>query len=246
MSMQSANSEKVIEVACAGAMKPVVTGVARAFEQASGSKVLAKFDRSGMVKTRILDGETADVVITTEAAIDELARRHKVAPDSAVVVALSGIGVAIRTGAAKPDISSAASFKRTLLDAKSIACADPATGSPSANHFGELLRRLGIAAEIEPKLRLVGAAGGGVVVVCEAVAKGEAEIGIQQIAEILPVPGVDLAGPLPKELQQMTVFSAAAGTSAREPDLARRFIAFMSSEAAAPTILASGMARRTR
>jgi molybdate transport system substrate-binding protein len=241
MPVQSANSEKKIEVACAGAMKPVITELARAFEQASGSKVSVRFDRSGVVKTRILDGEIADVVITTKAAIDDLARQHKVARDSVVAVAHSGIGVAMRTGAAKPDIGSVASFKRTLLNAKSIACADPATGSPSGNHFVALLRRLGIAAEIAPKLRLVGAAGGSVVVVCEAVAKAEAEIGIQQIAEILPVSGVDLAGPLPKELQQMTIFSAAAGAGAREPDLARRFIAFISSEAAAPAVMASGM-----
>jgi molybdate transport system substrate-binding protein len=246
MPIPSANPEKEIEVVCAGAMKAIVSELARAFTQTNGTKVSLRFDRSGVVKTRVLDGEIADVVITTKAAVDELARYHKAALDSIVTVAHSAIGVAIRMGAAKPDIGSAAAFKRTLLNAKSIACADPATGSPSANHFVALLRRLGIAAEIEPKLRLIGAAEGSVVVVCGAVAEGKAEIGIQQIAEILPVPGVDLAGPLPKELQQMTIFSAAAGSSAREPELARRFIAFISSEAAAPTILANGMERHPR
>jgi molybdate transport system substrate-binding protein len=229
-----------IKVACASALRRIITELARAFEQASGNRVSVKFDRSGVVKTRVLNGEIMDVVITTKVAIDELARHHKVAPDSIVNVAYSRIGVAVRTGAAKPDIGSVESFKRTLLNAKSIACADPATGSPSGNYFLSLLHRLGIAAEIEPKLRLVGTLGSSVVVVCEAVANGEAEIGIQQIAEILPVAGVDLAGPLPDELQQVTTFSAAA-SGAREPELTRRFIAFISSEAAAPVVVASGM-----
>jgi molybdate transport system substrate-binding protein len=128
-----------------------------------------------------------------------------------------------------------------LLDAKSVVCADPATGSPSGNYFMALLTRLGIAADIQPKLSLVGAGQGGIVVVCEAVAGGEAEIGIQQIAEILPVPGVDLAGPLPVELQQITAFAAAVGAAARQPVLARRFIAFIASPAAAPVVMAHGM-----
>lgn len=233
-----------IEVACAGALHTIITELARAFERNSGNKVSVKFDRSGVVKTRVLNGDIIDVVITTKAAVDDLARQHKVVPDSTVIVAHSRIGIAMRTGATKPDIGSVESFKRTLLNAKSIACADPATGSPSGNHFVNLLRRLGIAAEIEPKLRLIGAAEGSVVVVCEAVAKGEAEIGIQQIAEILPLPGVDLAGPLPEELQQTTIFSAAAGSGAKDPELARRFISFISSEAATPVVIANGMERR--
>jgi len=241
MSIQSANSAKQIEVACAGAAREFIVELAHAFTLTSGSEVSLSFDRSGVVKTRVLDGEIVDVVITTEAAVDELARRRKIAPESAAVVARSRIGVAIRAGAAKPDIGSVASFRRMLLDAKSIACADPATGSPSGNHFIAMLRRLGIAKEIERKLKLIGAAEGSVVVVCEAVAKGDAEIGIQQIAEILPSPGIDLVGPLPAELQQVTVFSAAVGANAREPELARRFIGFIASAAAAPVITAHGM-----
>ena len=241
MSIQSANSAKQIEIACAGAVREFIVELAHAFMLTSGSEVSLRFDRSGVVKSRVLDGEIVDIVITTRAAVDELARQQKIAPESAAIVAHSRIGVAIRAGATKPDIGSVASFRRMLLDAKSIACADPATGSPSGNHFIAMLRRLGIAAETERKLRLIGAGEGSVVVVCEAVAKGDAEIGIQQIAEILPVPGVDLAGPLPAELQQVTVFSAAVGASAREAELARRFIGFIASAAAAPVIMAHGM-----
>lgn len=241
MPVQSANSAKKVEVACAGAVREFIGELAHAFMLTSGSEVSLKFDRSGVVKTRVLDGEIVDVAITTDIAVNELVRQRKIAPESAAVVAHSRIGIAIRAGAAKPDIGSVASFRRMLLDAKSIACADPETGSPSGNHFIAMLRRLGIAVEIERKLRLIGAGEGSVVVVCEAVAKGDAEIGVQQIAEILPCPGVDLAGPLPAELQQVTVFSAAVAANAREPELARRFIGFLASAAAAPVIMAHGM-----
>ena len=241
MSIQSVGSVKKIEVACAGAVREFIDELVHAFTLTSGIEVSVKFDRSGVVKTRVLDGEIVDVAITTKAAVDELARQQKIAPGSATIIAHSRIGVAIRAGAAKPDIGSVASFRRMLLDAKSIACADPGTGSPSGNHFIALLRRLGIAVEIERKLRLIGGGAGSVVVVCEAIAKGDAEIGIQQIAEILPVPGVDLVGPLPAELQQVTAFSAAVAANAREPELARRFIGFLASAAAAPVITAHGM-----
>ena len=188
-----------------------------------------------------MGGEVVDVVISTQAAVAALARGRRILPQSTEIVAHSRIGVAVRAGAATPDLGSAAAFCQVLLAAKSIACADPATGSPSANHFMALLHRLGIAAQIEPKLRLIGAGEGGVVVVCQAVAAGDAEIGIQQIAEILPVAGVALAGPLPAELQQVTVFAAAVAASARQPELARRFVAFITSAAAAPVVLAHGM-----
>lgn len=239
--MDPARGLQTIEVACAGALHTFIPELARLFERDSASKVSVKFDRSGVVKKRVLDGEIVDVAITTRAAIDELARQDKVAPDSVVDVAHSQIGLAVRTGAAKPNIGSRESFERALRNANSIACADPATGSPSGNHFFALLSRLGITAEIEPKLRLVGAGKGSVVVVCEAVAKGEAEIGIQQIAEILAVPGVDLVGPLPTDLQNVTTFSAAVPSNAKNPELARRFVAFISSAAAAPVIAGNGM-----
>ncbi len=237
---------KTIEVACAGALHTIVPALARAFEQSAGHKVAVKFDRSGVVKSRVLDGEIIDVAITTRAAIDELARHTKVAPDSIANVAASRIGVAVQAGAPKPEIGSVEAFRQALLDAKSIACADPATGSPSGNYFFALLRRLGIAAVVEPKLRLVGAGASSVVVVGEAVAGGEAEIGIQQIAEILCVPGVDLAGPLPDELQEITIFAAAIASNAREPALARAFIASIASEASEPVMTAAGMARAPR
>jgi molybdate transport system substrate-binding protein len=231
-----------LKVLCAGAMSPIIGELAVAFEREAGKGVTVAFDRSGVVRDRARRGEPADVVITTAAAIDTLIADGRVARDTAAVVARSAIGVAVRRGAARPDISSVVSFKRALLAAKSIAYADPASGSPSGNHLMKILDRLGIASEVARRARVIGAgAGGSVVVVCEAVANGDAEIGIQQIAEILPVEGVELAGPLPSELQQLTAFSAAVAASARHPDAARRFVAFITSPSVAGVIRAKGM-----
>jgi molybdate transport system substrate-binding protein len=218
--------------------------LAPAFERMSGTPVAARFASSRGVKKRIEDGETADVVITTQAVVDDLAGQQKLASDSIAAVADSPIGVAVRSGAKKPEIGTAEALKRTLLQARSIAYADPATGSPSANYFVKVLERLGVAPELRSKTRLVSAAPGKVVVVCDIVASGEAEIGIQQISEILAVSGVDLVGPLPSELQHMTTFSAAVGARCRDAGRARSLIEFLTSSAAAPVIRANGMVPR--
>lgn len=233
----------VVTVCCAGALGGVLSDLAPRFEEHADCRISIEYERSGVVSARVLQGAIVDVVITTAAGIGDLALHRKVVPDSIAAVAGSRIGVAVRAGAIKPDIGSVAAFKAALLNAGSIAYADPATGSPSGNHFVQLLRRLGIAAEVAPKLRLIGPSEGSVVVVCEAVASGRAELGIQQISEIIAVPGVELIGPLPPELQQTTVFSVAVGSGARDPELARRFIAFLTSEASSATVTAKGMER---
>jgi molybdate transport system substrate-binding protein len=231
-----------LKVLCAGAMSAIVGELAAAFEQATGHGVTIEVDRSGVVRDRVRNGEAADVAITTDVAIAMLSSARRVIPETAAVVARSAIGVAIRAGTAKPDIGSVDGFKRLLLSVQSIAYADPATGSPSGNHFVKILDRLGIAADVVSRARVIGAGhGSSVVVVCDAVANGAAEIGIQQIAEILPVAGVDLAGPLPDELQQLTAFSAAVTASAKTPDAARRFVDFITSASASDVIRAHGM-----
>jgi molybdate transport system substrate-binding protein len=239
--MSMTSNPGALTVLCAGAMHTIVAELARQFERMSGRKVLISYARSGVVRDRVLHGESVDVVVTTKAAVDILVDQMKVVPSSATAIARSAIGVAIRAGAMKPDVRSAETFKRTLLDAKSIAYADPATGSPSGNHFVGILDWLGIAADVKSRTKAIGAGERNVVVVCEAVAKGEAEIGIQQISEILPVAGVELAGPLPPELQQMTLFSAAVGIHASDRNAGKQLIQFMTSPASAPVIRASGM-----
>jgi molybdate transport system substrate-binding protein len=228
-------------ILCAGAMHQVLDELMSTLERLSGRPVAARFAGSGEVKRRVLDGERADIVITTSLAIDELGRHHKIVPGTATDVARSAIGVAVRAGAVRPDIGSVESFKRTLRDAKSIAIADPVTGSPSGNHLVRVFDRLGMTLELEAKIKRVGGGAGGVVVVGDAVASGEAEIGFQQIAEILAVPGIDLVGELPSDLQHVTVFSAAVTANAEDVTAACRLIEFLVSSTATSVINSKGM-----
>jgi molybdate transport system substrate-binding protein len=234
-------SSSRLRILSAGAMHPIIDELVGALEHVAGKPVTGEFANSGGVKTRTMAGERADVVITTLAAMDELARHGKVVPATRVPVARSAIGVAVRAGAARPDIGSVGAFRHALREARSIAIADPATGSPSGNHLVAALERLGMSAELRGKIRWVGGGAGGVVVVGDVVASGEAEIGIQQVAEILSVPGLDLVGELPGELQHITVFSAAVAVTAADAASAGRVVAYLASPDAAAVITAKGM-----
>ena len=222
-------------------MHPIIDELMGPLERIAGKPVAVQFANSGGVKARVLAGEAADVVITTASAMDDLRYHEKILPDTATAVARSAIGVAVRAGAARPDIASIESFKRALRDARSIAIADPATGSPSGNHLVTVFEQLGMTAELREKIKRVGGGDGGVVVVGDVVASGEAEIGIQQIAEILGVPGLDLVGELPPALQHVTVFSAAVAATAADVPSARRLVAFLASPQVAAVITAKGM-----
>jgi len=222
-------------------MHRILDDLVPAFERATGKRVSVAFASSGGVKNRVRNGEDVDVVVTTQAAMAELADKGAIAGASVAVMARSPIGVAVRAGASKPDVATLEAFKHALMQAGSIAYADPATGSPSANHLVKVLDRLGMTDALKPKTKLIAATLGSVVVVCDAVAKGEAEIGIQQISEILGVPGVELAGPLPAKVQHLTVFSAAVGAHAKDAASALELIAFMTAPPAAPTIEMHGM-----
>jgi len=185
------------------------------------------------IPVRMARGEPADVVIMVGSALGELIKQGKVVADSRVDLARSSIGMAVRAGAPKPDISSVDAFKRALLAAKSIAYSDSASGVYVST---ELFRRLGIADEVMSKSREIKSERVG-----NVVARGEAEIGFQQVSELLPVPGIEFVGPLPPELQKITVFSAGIVTGAKEPEAAKALIAFLASPAAAGAITRSGM-----
>ncbi len=230
-------------VLCAGALRGILNELVPQFEQRMGCRISVTYERSGVVSARVLEGEIIDVVLTTEEHINDLTRHEKTLSESVAIVAGSRIGLAVRAGADRPDISSVSAFTETLRRSKSIAYADPATGSPSGNHFVGVMDRLGLAADMASKSRRIGPSEGSVVIVCEAVASGEAELGIQQISEILAVPGVELVGALPPELQQATVFSAAATAGAGNPELACLFIAYITSEEVLPVIRRKGMER---
>ena len=225
-----------LKVLTAGAMKAVVLALVPMFEKDTGHKVIIDNDTAGGLSKRILGGEAFDLVVVTPGVIAELAGKGKVVAGSGVVVARVGVGVGVKEGAPVPDIASVDALKRALLAAKSVAYIDPASGGSSGPFVVALFEKLGIAAEMKPKTKLKN---GGYV--ADLVASGEAELALHQISEILPVKGVTLAGPLPAEIQNYTVYGAGVGTDAKQPDGARAMIKLLSGPAAAEILKARGM-----
>jgi molybdate transport system substrate-binding protein len=229
-------AETGVKVMSSGGLKAVITALADAFTEASGRKLDMVFASPATIRSRIEGGEAVDVAILTAPLIDALASQRKLQPESKVELARSGLGVAVRAGAPKPDIGSVEALRRTLLAARSIVATDPAAGAASGVHFAKLIEQLGIADAVKPKTRLNSGSYN-----AEFVARGEAELAIQQISEILPVKGAELVGPLPPGAQVTTVFKAAIGANAPAPAGARQLIAFLRSPAVTQVIAASGM-----
>ncbi len=226
-----------IKVASGGAFKQVLTELAALYEKESGNKVALTFQTVGQHLAAIRAGtEDFDVVVLTPEAIDSLSKEGKVVADSRADLAKVGVGVVVKAGSPLPDISTVEAFKHALLAAKSVAYIDPAAGGSSGIYVGKLLEKLGIAAQINAKAKLV--QGGAV---ADHVADGEAEIGVHQISEILPVKGATLVGPLPADIQNYTVYSAAVGTGATDGGAARAFVSFLAGPHALPIIKAKGM-----
>jgi molybdate transport system substrate-binding protein len=203
------------------------------FEKASGDTLVIHFDTANALKDKILAGEDFDVAILTGPIVDELIKAGKIAAGSRTDIARSGVGVAIRAGASRPDISTVEAFKHTLLAAKSVAYT---TTGASGLYFAGLIERLGIADQVKAKAKLQ--PGGAV---AELVASGEAELAVQQLSELMPVKGSEILGPLPPELQHYTVFSAGMGTAATQTAAAKALVEFLTAPAALPIIKAKGM-----
>jgi len=181
---------------------------------------------------RMKAGESVDLVILAGSSVDELIQHGIVARGSRVDLAKSGVGVAVKAGAPKPDISTTDALKKTLLAAKSIGYS---TG-PSGVYVVGLFQRMGIADQIKHKVtQTQGQPSGGVV------ARGDAEIAFQQISELLPVPGIELVGPLPPDIQEITIFAAGLHAHAKSPDAAKALVKFLTSPVAAPVIRSKGM-----
>lgn len=228
----------VVTVVSSGGFAGAFRVLAPQFERATGNTVVTKWgpsmgNTSDAVPARIQRGESIDVVIMVGAALGDLIKAGKVIANSRVDLARSGIGVAVRKGAPKPDISSAEALRGALMAAKSIAYSDSASGVYVST---ELFSRLGISDQVTGKSRMIPAEPVGSVV-----ARGEAEIGFQQMSELKPISGIELVGMLPPELQKITIFSAGVVVGAKEPDTARALIAFLASPAAAAAISESGM-----
>jgi molybdate transport system substrate-binding protein len=203
------------------------------FEKATGHKVKTVFNGTLNVQKSLAAGERYDLIVMATPAIDEQIKLGKAVAGSRVDFAKSGTGVAVRKGAPKPDIGSIEAFKRTLLGAKSIGYS---TG-PSGVYMLSVFEKLGVADQIKSKLKQTPSG----VFVGTLIASGETEIGFQQIAELVHFPGIDYVGPLPGDLQRMTVFSIGVHAGAKQPDAAKALVKFLTAPAASPVIRKHGL-----
>ena len=213
-----------LKVLSASALKPVLPELAEAFRAESGHSVTLSFATAGEVEKRMVAGEALDAVVVTDVAAGNLTGQGLIPQGGHSIVARVGVGIGIREGAPKPDISTTDAFKQVILGAKSVTYPDPARGGASGIHFNSVIERLGIAEPVRQKAVL----GANPDFVCVAVAKGEVELCVHQISEIMPVKGVTLVGPLPKDVQRVTTFAVAVSARASEAEAARAFLAFVS------------------
>jgi molybdate transport system substrate-binding protein len=220
------------EIKVLSGSRAIVEELARQFEGASGHKLIIRFEGNAQLKRKIEAGEAFDVAILNPPVIDELIRSGKIVGARADI-GRAGIGVGVRAGAPKPDIGSVDAFKHALHDAKSVAFAEEGA---SGIYFMRLLDRLGLAQEMRAKLRPMPALDS-----VEIVARGDAEMVVVVLPRILVVPGVDLVGPIPAELQTWIGTSAGIGAAASEPEAAQALIRFFTAPAAAPFLKAKGM-----
>jgi molybdate transport system substrate-binding protein len=227
-----------VHVMISGGLSAAYNALVPEFEKATGHKVVTARGPSmgttvNAIPMRLDRGEAADVLILVGYALDDLIKKGKAVAGSRVDLVNSKIGVAVKAGSSKPDISSADALKRALLAAKTVAYSDSASGVYIST---EMFQNLGIVDEMKDKAKKIPATP-----VAEIVAKGEAEIGMQQISELKAVSGVDIVGPLPESLQKVTVFSAGIATGSKEPEAGKALIKFLASPAARKTIVDSGL-----
>jgi molybdate transport system substrate-binding protein len=215
------------------AVEQIMLGLIPPFEQASGHKVTMSVFGTGLAVDKIKDGAFADLILLGPDALHELAAAGKVNAGTIAPAFNSRIGLAVRAGAKKPDIATADALKKTLLGAKSIGHSI----GPSGEHFSKvILVRLGIADQLKSKVTVVRG-----MPVAAAVAKGDVEIGIHQIAELMPIPGIDIVGVLPADLNKTIVYATGLTTMAKQPDAASALVKYLSLPSSAPVIRKNGM-----
>jgi len=222
-----------IRVLASGATRDAYVEAVPQFEKATGHTVVTTWTGSANIKKRIAAGEVYDLVIVGAPVIDAFVQQGKVVAGSRVDLMKSGVGVGVRAGASRPDISSSGNLKKAVLEAKSIGYS---TG-PSGDYVIKLLERMGIADQVRPKLKQVPSGER----IGTFITSGEAEIGFQQVSELIDAPGVDYLGPLPPEVQQTTVFSAGIHSGAKEAKAAKELVEFLTGPAAASAIRKHGM-----
>jgi len=225
-----------IHVISAGAARGAVVPLIEPFQKESGHTIKFDYGTMGQIQAKLKEGQRPDVVIVTTTVIAELEKSGAVVPGSSTPLGRTSIGVGVLESAPSPDISSVDAFRKTLLAARAVAYIDPAVGGTSGKHFAAVLIRLGIEPQIKAKAVLV--PGG---YAAERVAKGEADIVVHQISEILPVKGVKLVGPLPAELQLYTIYTAGLGSGGTNADASRAWIRYISGPAGRKSFADRGM-----
>jgi molybdate transport system substrate-binding protein len=224
-------------VLSATGIREVVEDLVPKFERSTGHKATVGFANAGTILRRLAEGEAADMIILPREAVDGLVKDSKATADSVVVIARAGIGVAVRKGASKPDISTPDAFKQTLLAAKSITYLDPAGGGVSGVHLTKVFERLGLTNDIKAKTvfhRNAAEAGAFII-------DGRAEVGMNLIPELLPIAGIDVVGPLPADLQLTNIYAAALTSNAKDPAAGKALADFLGSPEAVSLIKAKGM-----
>jgi len=224
-----------LKVLTSVALTSALNELAPQFERETGNKLTIGYSLISDIRKRLLEGETADVIILSRPVMDELQKQDKFAPGTVANVAGTAVSVAARAGAPKPDIGSVDALKSSLLAAKSIVYADPAKGGASGVYFARVLDRLGIAEQMKAKTILVPGAQA-----ADIVAKGDAELGVAQASEIVPVAGAQLVGPLPGEYASLTVFTGAVGAASKASDAAKSLLQFLVGPSAAQVLKAKG------
>src|SRR5215471_2472445 len=223
-----AMAREITVVSTAGPMPIVMGALIPLFERATGNKVVIRFEGVPQIYGQLRDGASIDLVIADEDVIGDLVKRGEIAGGSEIM--LSRVGMAVRAGAPKPDIGSADALKDALIAAKSVAYSQDASG----RHFVSAISRLKLANTLGPKSIVVPGVGA-------TLAAGKAEIGVQQVAELLPVPGIDIVGPLPGDLQKIIVYVAGVPVEAHGSEVAKALVKFLTSAAAVTVLKQKGM-----
>jgi molybdate transport system substrate-binding protein len=234
-------SRPPLRVLSAIGMRLVVLDIVPKFERATGQKVSASFHSGAVIAERLNAGESADVVLLPTGIVKRLAGAGILTAESATEIAIARVGVAVRRGMPKPDISTADAFRNAMLQARSIACPDPKMGGSSGLHIARLFERLGIAEAVQPKLVLASTPDVPGTLPGDLVARGDADIALHQMQELMAVPGIEVAGPLPDELQARLGFAVAVLARTPQPDSARTLLDWFRSPETTATIRAKGM-----
>jgi molybdate transport system substrate-binding protein len=207
------------------------------FEQASGTRLAVTWGTAPMLVKRIRGGETADVMILNLAGIDTMSKEGRIAPGSAVTLASSAVAIAVKAGAPRPNISTPAALRKTLLDARSISYTDPAAGGASGIYFAKLLERMAIADEVNAKTKFPPPGGYS----GHLLLTGEAELAVQQKPELMHVAGTEIVGPLPGDLNFVTIFAAGVWVNSKDSAAANALVSFLHSRQAALVFRARGL-----